>query len=183
MVSVQGHPLCLNCYAVWQRTILDADRMYKQQINFLLDQAEAATGVYGVMPRYDLADTVVHEGPMTFNNFNVSQSVIGAINTGDAQRIDVSLSQINMGGDNALHNSLAEFTQALINTAELTTATKNELLELLAVIADEAAKPKENRRRSIIKAVLPGIQTAVATASSLMALWEKLHPHLLALMR
>jgi len=183
MFSVQGHLLCLQCYTLLQRMVQANNRMFKERINFLYDQAEAVTGLTGVMPRYDLSDPVVHEGQMTFNNFNINQSVIGAINTGEAQRIDVSLSQISIAGDTALHDALAEFTQALIDSSELTSEAKNETLEMLAVIADEAAKPKEQRRRSVIKAVLPSIKTVVTTASSLVLLWDKLHPLLQTLVR
>jgi len=39
---------------------------------------------------------------MTFHNIHVQGSVVGAINTGQVQQIDVAIDHIKLGGDQAL---------------------------------------------------------------------------------
>ena len=72
---------------------------------------------------------------------------------------------------------MREFTEALLNEASLTAAAKNEILEQLAVVAGQAAMPKESRSWGILKALVTNIGTQVAT-TGLAVLWDAIRPML-----
>src|SRR5437868_5036041 len=99
IARVNGHPLCVGCYSIVQTAWREKDIALKEQLNYLMAEAEAVTGLYGTMPRYEVQTPVIHQGPMTFHNIRVDRSVVGAINTGDVKRIDVALSQISVAGE------------------------------------------------------------------------------------
>jgi hypothetical protein len=173
-----GHLLCLNCHTTYQQTVLAQQRELARGLNFALSEMESVTGMHGVMPRYEIEQPVIRQGPTTFNNFKIDRSVVGAINTGRAHKMDVSLSNINTPESAELHDALASFTQSVMNSDEVTNNTKNAVLDLLEAITSEAAKPKEQRNQTLLTTILPKIPTLVSTATSLVALWDKIQPHL-----
>ncbi len=178
MFDYQGHLLCLSCHTTYQQTLLAQQRELARSYNRLMSEAEAITGLYGVMPRYEIEEPVIRQGSATFNNFQIDRSVIGAVNTGRAHKIDVSLSKINTPGNAELHDTLASFTQSLVDSNEVNNEMKNAVLDLLEAITSEAAKPKEQRNHTLLNTILPKIPTLISTATSLVTLWDKIQPHL-----
>ena len=182
VVSVGGVPLCVDCNLKLAQAQRIRDRALKERYNQLLGEAEALTGLYGVMPRYEIepeVPTVVHSGPVNFHNIKVEGSVVGAINTGNVERIDVALSHIKIG-DPELEKALAAFTEAVANSGAILTATKDEILEQLALVAHQAAAPRESRSWAILKAVAINVGTQLATAglTDLIQMWGKIKPML-----
>jgi len=177
VVLAAGNPLCVDCNLKLQQAISMRHAMLAQQMNFLLDEAEAVTGIYGVMPRYRVPQPIIHQGTMNFHNIRIDKSVVGAINTGHVQQIDVALSHIKLTGDPELEKSLAGFTEAVANSTALSAVAKNELLEQIAVVAEQAAMPKESRSWGILKALVTSIGTQAAVAG-LGELWDKIKPML-----
>ena len=177
--EMSGHLLCLNCaYKIKQMNHMELVG-YMQQMNFLLGQAEATTGLYGLFPKYQIpaAPTIINQqGGITLNNINVDKSVIGSINTGNIGQIDVALSNIKNGGDDELANIIKEFTEAVLTSIELTIEMKNEIIEQLSFLSGQAAVPKESQKGSIIKTILSTIGKGIQHIPSLLALFEKLGP-------
>jgi hypothetical protein len=171
VVTVQGNPLCVDRFGKLQEAIRIRDTMLEKQINFLIGQAEAVTGLYGITPRYEMTP-VVHQGAMMFHNINVDRSAIGAVNTGSVQRIDVALSHIKTGGSTELEKALKDFTEAVVTATSLSVDAKNEILEQVAEIAAHATVPKEARRRGVLKALVSGVSSAVSTVTNLSKLWS-----------
>ena len=112
---------------------------------------------------------------MTFHNINVQGSVVGAINTDQVQQIDAAIGHIKIGGDAALAQSLAQFTEAILADTQLHENHKKEILEQLSFLSAQTAAPKDQRKPGMIRSVLEGIGKAV-TAPALTALWHHLHP-------
>ena len=104
------------------------------------------------------------------------ESVIGAINTGEVKRIDVTMDYIKTSGNNELAQALKEFTQAVIDEKEIEIKMKNEIIEQISFITSQAALPKEKQKTSVVKTVLLAIKDTISTISSLMLLWGKLQP-------
>jgi hypothetical protein len=136
MYSRAGHPLCLDCNWKAVQTWQHRDAALKQQMNFLLDQAEALTGMYGVMPRYKVARPLIHQGPMNFHSINVDRSVVGAINTGNVEKMEVALNNIHTKNGNAeLERALKEFTEAVLRETSLSVHAKDEIVEQSSIAA------------------------------------------------
>jgi len=142
-------------------------------MNYLTGQAEAVTGVYGVLPRIQMPQpppVIKQEGDITLNNINVENSVIGAINTGNISQIDVSLTNIKNCGNEDLAENLKKFTEAILNTEEISPQIKNEIIEQLSFLSSQAELPKENQKLSIIKPILNIIEKSIENLPVLITL-------------
>jgi len=174
-----GNPLCVGCASKLQAVIESRDRMLKEQVNYLVDQMEAVSGVYGVSPRYEITQPVIHSGPAHFHNIRVEGgSIVGAINTGEVHKIDVALSHIQMGGNQELQRALSSLTEAIITAPDLESDPKNEVLEQLAVVAEEAAKPSTTRRKGLLRSLVSSLNTTLNSVASIVTLWTAVHPQL-----
>ncbi len=173
MYNRGGHLLCLDCNWKVEQMWQSRDAALKQQMNFLLDQAEALTGMYGVMPRYKVAKPVIHQGPMNFHNINVDRSVVGAINTGNVKKMEVALNNIHAKNENAeLEKALKEFTEAVLSEKSLPVEKKDDIVEQLSVLAAQAALQKESRVTIVMKALVTSIGASIPTA--LIEHWDKI---------
>ena len=176
VVLVGNNPLCVECYLKFQQASKIFYDTLIQEENYLIDMMEATIGLPGVLPRIKTPQPIVYKGPLTFHNIKVDQSVIGAINTGEVKRIDVTMDYIKTSGNNELAQALKEFTQAVIDEKEIEIKMKNEIIEQISFITSQAALPKEKQKTSIVKTVLLAIKDTIFTISSLMLLWGKLQP-------
>lgn len=177
---VGDHALCVDCNLKVVQANQIRDRMLRQRHNDLIAETEAVTGLYGVMPRYDLSEPVAHHGPITFHNIKVDRSVVGVINTGDVGQIDSALTNIGMGGNAELQTVLSDFTQAVLNEKDVDTLLRNEILEQLAVLTSQVTLPTHQRKQGVLKAMFKAVSDSVSTIAALSALWEKVHPLLIA---
>ena len=180
MFPVEGHLLCLQCYTTLQEIQARQQEANMRMQNFLIGQMEAITGLPGSLPRYEFPSQSIQlqPGPMTFNHFNISESKIGVINTGEVHRIDVAMGSIQQGGAAELATALRDFTQANIDTGELSPTQKGELLEQVAEVSEQTALPPEKRKKGIFKALLAGIKETASTVGSLAKAWSHLQPML-----
>jgi hypothetical protein len=173
LYNVNGHPICVDCNLKIQQAFQIRDNALKEQENFLLDQAEAVTGIYGVMPRHKIQRPVVHHGPMNFHSIHVDQSVVGAINTGTVEKMEVALNHIHANNQNEeLEGLLKQFAEAVLQDSSISATAKDDIVEQLSVLAAEAAKPKGSRTVGIVKAVLTSI--AASIPSVLIEHWDKI---------
>jgi transposase InsO family protein len=139
--EANGHPICVDCNLKIQQAFQIRDNALKEQENFLLDQMEAVTGLYGVTPRHKIQTPVIHRGPMNFHSINVDRSVVGAINTGSVQKMEVALNNIHSNNQNPeLEDRLQEFTEAVLKDAALSVQTKDDIVEQLTALAAELGK-------------------------------------------
>jgi hypothetical protein len=111
------------------------------------------------------------------NIIKVDRSVVGNISTGSVEKVYAALSDIRISGDTELEKNLAAFTEGVRASEELSEKARNEILEQLAVVAAEAAKPKDSRSWGVLKAVVVSISAAVAN-TGLAELWDKIKPML-----
>ena len=69
-------------------------------------------------------------------------------------------------------------SEAVIKSAEVSRDQKNQVLELLAAVSQEAVAPKEKRRASVVKALLKDVADVVGGAGVLSKIWEQVYPTL-----
>jgi hypothetical protein len=176
IVKIQEHPLCVDCnykvqMAEWMRY-----EQYASHMNFLLDHAEAVTGVYGVVNRMHIPPppAIVQGGQMVFNNIRVSNSVIGVVNTGDVKSIDSVVTTVKGKGDEKLAIALRDFTQAVLDTQDLPQENKNEVLSQLSFLSQQiVTEPKQ--APSVMRSILSGIERGIHTSASLVTMWPLLY--------
>lgn len=177
VASVGDNPLCVDCHLKFEQAMEIQSARCIREMNYLIGSIESVAGVpSGVLARYPEPQPVIHQGPLTFHNIKVDRSVVGSINTGEVQRIDVAMSHIMSSGDEELAGALKEFTEAVLAASELDADSKNELVEQISFLASQSILPKEKQKRGIIKTVLLGVTTTVTMSASLLTIWDKLQP-------
>lgn len=167
-----GHLLCLDCAHKAQQIFQATDTAIKQHLNFLLDQADAITGISAGLPRYKVQQPIVHQGPLNFHNIKVDNSVVGAINTSTVRLMEVALNNVHINNRNdELEGLLKQIAEAVLQDKVTSAEIKNDILAQLSVLTTVAAKPKESRPSAIVKALLTSI--AVNLPQNLIEHWDK----------
>ena len=181
IVKVGDVLLCVDCHLKHQQAIdLHNDRLARQ-MNYLTEQMEATVGLPGILPRIKTRQPVIQQGDFTLNNIRVDKSVVGAINTGNVQSIDVGMNYIKLSGNTKLAQELSKFTEEVIKEGALSKELKNSILEQLAFLVQECQAPEEKQKKSIIKSVLSNIKDSVVTIEALSKIWEGIKPLLEAM--
>lgn len=72
--------------------------------------------------------------------------------------------------------ALKQLTEATVAETALHDTGKQEVVQALSTLAEQAAKKPEERSRDPVRAVIPWRPTAVASAAHLTVLWEKFGP-------
>ena len=186
MFRVQGEEgdlfLCLDCNLKYEQAqSLEFDRTTRH-MNFLLAQAEATMGLQGILPRHEMPQRpVYHVGDTTLNNIKIDRGSIGVLNTGTIGTVDGAITVLRQHGEADVADTIARFTEAVVAERHLNADQKDEVLELLSVLATEATAPREQRRSSAMRAMIVPLATLVGGAAGLCQLWQQLEPTILGL--
>ena len=167
--------LCLRCYSLLMLALRMRENILQEQANYPADQIHAVTGLNAVTPRSPvekLPPVIHHGGDLVFHNVKVDRGVVGAINADEVARIAVAMSQIAAGG-NELRRAIEDLTEAIVNSQELQVTAKNELLEQLAALTEQAAALKHRRRPGVFKALMASVTAAVSGVEGLARPWYK----------
>jgi hypothetical protein len=76
-----------------------------------------------------------------FHNISIANSTVGAVNTGTAHRIDVSISQLRDAGNAQLSDAIRDLTQAIVSSATLQRTDRDDALQAIDAISAEAQSP------------------------------------------
>lgn len=168
--------LCVDCDLKFQQARqIEHDRNV-QVVNHLLDQMESRIGVSGVLPRYQVPKPTIQTGPVTQHNIHIHDSVVGAVNTGNIQEMNVALDRVQLGGSPELASALQKLTEAVLASPDLTPEKKTAAVQHLSHITDQAALPKDKRQSAIGTTILEGFERIISVSSSLLAIWETVKP-------
>jgi len=168
--------LCVDCNLKVQQA---ADLQHARNVsvlNHLVDQMEAQVGIYGVLPRYQVPQPTIQAGPVTHHNIQIHGSVIGTINTGNIQKMNVALDRVTVGGAPELATVLQKLTEAVLASSELSPAQKTKAVDHLSFITDQAALPTDKRNASIGTTILEGFERVISTSSGVLAIWQTAKP-------
>jgi hypothetical protein len=119
--------------------------------------------------------------PMVLNNIRIDNSVVGSINTGNVRAIDVSLTHLRGVGNDTARDGLKALTEAIINDTSMPNAQKNELIEQVAFLSEQATVHPEMRKPGLIKPTLSALNEAAGTVQSIAGAWEIVAPILRSL--
>jgi len=170
-IDRDGPCLCLDCYIRLRDMEIREQEMLARTINFVMGQLESAAGLPGLLPRFPERPAVIQGGGVTLNNINVSNSEIGVLNTGSIQNVDSTLTVLRQEGNEELVSVLAQLSEAVIKSTQLANDRKNEALELLSSLSEEAVAPKERRKLAVVKAVLAELATLLGGVAAVTGIW------------
>lgn len=168
----QQAPLCLGCYVLWQRAQAERQDMLGRALNFMLAELDAHVGISGITPRYPERTAIIQTGGVTLNNIHVSDSEIGVLNTGTIESVDNTLTVLKTEGNKELAASVTALSEAVIKAAELSNHQKDQILELLGSLSEEAVAPKEKRKLAVVRALIAQLSGILGGIESLRNVWE-----------
>jgi hypothetical protein len=100
---------------------------------------------------------------------------IGFVNTGsikDVNKIENSINQLKQNRAVDIAESVQKIKNAILQSQELDFKIKEEVIEQLTEISEQANLPEEKRsKRSVLKAILNGIGTTLNSIGSLAEIW------------
>jgi hypothetical protein len=166
-------PLCLDCNLKVQQIAAMQQEVLEREINFLTQEMNYIGGLSSSPPRYPERRPPVHVQGNTFNNFKVEGSSIGLLNTGSIGVVDSAITVIANAGDQRAAGAIQKLTQAIISSSDLPPDKKNELIEMMNLVAAEAALPADKRRKRAIKPVLASIADGLKVSKGLVEIWDQ----------
>lgn len=171
MFRVGGHPLCLSCTErVDAKQEADFSRSAAVQ-NMLAERLDAMMPIGGVrMPRVNIPSRP-RAVPIKMEQVFVQNSVVGSINSGTIQKLDVSLKDVRLADTNA-GKALEELLREVQNEASLSVEARRESLELLSAIAEQLTRPKEQQEPTIIRLIAKRANELLTVSDRLASVWS-----------
>ncbi|CAN5679660.1 hypothetical protein BH23PAT2_BH23PAT2_10120 [soil metagenome] len=180
---MNGQNLCVEHAAMMANVVQRQQEQSAAMINFLHEQIEYTMGVPSSGPRIAIPQpppTVVHRGNVTTNQFRIDRSVIGAVNTAEVAKIEVSMNNIQNQDSTDFTVAIKELTEAFAANAELQDSKKEELLEILSYLSSQATLPEQQQQKTLIKRMLSRVPQIIASAADLTAIWTAHHQALIS---
>jgi len=118
--------------------------------------------------------------PFTLNNIHVDRSTVGAINTGEVAKIDVSITLLQQAGNKDISEALRSLTQAIIDASEMPEDSKSQALDQVGYLSEQAAAAAKDRKPGMIRAALSAITQTATTVSAVATAWNAAEPILKA---
>jgi hypothetical protein len=142
------------------------NRYYRILENILLDAKQTA-----MMKRVSELSGV---------QINVTGGQIGTLNLGTIiGDVENHLASVTGPESDDVRNALREIAQAVVDERELSDEERQELLEDIDLLAEEASKEPEKRRNGVVRKILSGLGTSLATAANLATVWGTVGPTVL----
>jgi hypothetical protein len=170
-------PLCIDCWTKLLSGLTQCHRIMAETVNYLSDEMSFAAGMPPIGPRFALPPApVVYAGDTVLNNVDISNSNIGALNTGTIASIDSAVGYLASNRQEPIATALKDLTEGIASSDELTKKQRSEAVELLSLVATEAAYPAERRRSMAILPTIARLGTILSPVNALSQLWAKYEP-------
>lgn len=172
MLKLDSIPLCLHCYHKYQQIINEKNAETERMINYLSDTMDHTIGFSTGSPRFlERKPTVINNTPLTVNSINIDRSVVGNVNTGYIDRLDLSMQSITQSNNNGAEE-IKQFTEAILKENNLKREQKEEIVQQLDFLGQQLSVALDKRNTGAIKSVLYGIASLINFSSSLLTLWD-----------
>jgi hypothetical protein len=179
VVAVAGDAgLCVDCY--YRLAVAQTLQLRNAAIgaNAAAAQMDWVSGLNNFTPRMQVPN--LPPAPFTLNNIHVDRSTVGAINTGEVEKIDVSITVLQQAGNKDVSEALKALTQAVIDATDMPEDSKSQTLDQVGYLSEQATAAAKDRKPGVIKAALAGITATATTVSSVLTAWNAAEPVLKA---
>ncbi len=167
-------PLCVGCYYQLQVAQTLGLRIAAIGLNHAAAELDFATGLRNFTPRMEVPD--IPRGPVILNNIKVDNSVVGSINTGNVEKIDVSITYLKEAGNDQISVALKALAEVIANTTAIPAPEKNDLLDQVAYLSEQAVAAAKDRRRGTIKAAFAAITQGSSAVAAVATAWKTAAP-------
>ncbi len=177
IVEMGGNPLCVNCYSKFEQ----ASHLRYAQLAALANQAaddiDDIVGLGRTGGRLRIpTPTTINTGQTTYNNIRVDNSVVGAINTGNINKLDIMMSAMQSKNNQELANALKKLTQAILDEPNLEPSDKDSALEWLLFLSKQALTQETERQPTIGKAAISTLEKILSNTGSIASVWSAVKP-------
>jgi hypothetical protein len=86
------------------------------------------------------------------NNIHIGRSTVGAINTGEVAKIDVSITVLQQAGNKEVSEALKALTQAIIDASDMPEDSKSQTLDQVGYLSEQATAAAKDRKPGVIRA-------------------------------
>ena len=145
--------------------------MYERQIHYATELMEMTVGFSGIAPKFPARRHVTHMGDTTLNNIQVTNSQIGVLNTGIVETIDSSLTVLQTQADSGFVLAVKSLVESVVSSDTMTNKQKNDILEILGSLSQEAVVPADHRKTAVAAALLAQLSVMFQGISGLNELW------------
>ncbi len=178
--SMDGSPLCVEHWTMMANALQEQNRQAMADINHAEASMDALWGLAPQAPRYQVPPpSITHHNNTTVNHINISESIVGVLNTGTADRIQSSVVSIRQTDPN-LADQVKQLVEKVSENTVLTLEARKEVTEQMEFLLSQLVAAPENRNQSVIKSVLASIGMKLALSADLITLWQALVPILIA---
>ena len=183
MWQIEGNILCLDCYSKFIDVSHRQLGILASLANQAVDDMESIVGLppgsLGGRLNVPSPRATINTGPNTYNNIQVDNSIVGAINTGSIKKLDIMMSAMMQGGNNQeLADVFKNLTQAILDATDLEQSDKDSALECLSFLSEEAFTPETNRRLTMGKAAISKLEQILSNVGSIASVWSIAKPWL-----
>jgi hypothetical protein len=168
-----GIALCVDCFYKLQVAQTLAARLAIINMNFAADQMDHVSGLKNFTPKMQVPD--LPKGPIILNNIKVDNSVVGTINTGNVQTIDVSITYLENAGNTTVSNTLKLLTEAIANEGSISKVEKDHMLDQVAYLSEQAVNVKD-RKPGMIKAAFGALTQTANSVTAIATAWNAAEP-------
>lgn len=106
----------------------------------------------------------------------ISNSTIGILNFGeleDIKNISLNITTLSQKGEIKIAEAIKEIIENITENNDLTSTSRNELLDLLEELSKQAVlNPNQRSRKATIKAIITSIATGMGAAGGLAEVWS-----------
>jgi hypothetical protein len=147
MVEPRGgaqQPLCLSCYSRLEEIQFLNWLKAAAMMNQALDDMDAIVPIGGTSGRIPVAEIArAASQSRTYNNIHITGSTVGVINTGNLARIDAAITMSKGTEAEEFGARLKDLTDAILRENELDAELKQQMVEVLQAISDQAIGSKK----------------------------------------
>ena len=176
--TVNDTPLCVSCHYQFIVTQTLICRNYAIGLNYFSAEMDSITGLRLSNPM-QVPD--IPKGPFILNNIKVDNSVVGSINTGNVEKIDVSISVLKGAGNKEASAALKTLAEAIANSPAVPDADKDMMLDQVAYLSEQAVVAAKDRRPGVIRAAFASITLSSAAVTTISTAWQAAEPLLRSL--
>lgn len=165
-------PLCLYCAKVLQDIADSQFRMAREGA----DRAEREMHqIFGLPlpPHLQPKTPVIAHSVQNVGGVHVSGGTVGLVNTGTIERAHVSIQTVP---DTALRNALQALERAVEDDQGIDTRDKTEAIEAIGALAEDTAKPQDQRRTIMLRGVAERLAAIVSVGKSAAEAWKLVQP-------
>lgn len=174
ILSIDDLPLCVPCYYQFQVAQTLGFRIQAIGLNHAAASMDSMTGLGHITPRMQVPD--IPQGPVILNNIKVDNSVVGSINTGNVHSIDVSVTVLKEAGNQQVSEALKALAEIIANNQAVPTADKNQMLDQVAYLGEQAVAAAKDRRPGMIQAAFTSITKGAGAVEAVAIAWQAAAP-------